>query len=523
MKGCRGLKLSAAFLFFFPSKINCIMKASILPVLLLFSTLYLSISCSPVKIPQDASLVNQVPSTYPDYAQSAIPFNIAPLNFRIQENGDKFITVARSRTGKTLTAEGKDIHWEIDSWHELLKDCRNDTLYMDVYIFGAGRWNRYTPIKCYVAMEAIDTYLSYRLIEPSYVLYENISINQRNLTNFEEQVIFNNGRPVEDSRGKCINCHSYQDYNRTGRMQFHMREYKGGTLIAEGKEVKKINLKTSKLISAGVYPSWHPKLNLIAYSTNVTRQHFHSKSPQKVEVIDLASDLILYDVDRNEVTTICNDSNALETFPSWSPDGKFLYYASASYPNGIKHDEETMFAHYKEIHYDIYRRAFDASKHTFSAPDTLFSASKIGKSATFPRISPDGHYLLFTMGDYGTFHIWHKSSDLYLMNLATKETVPLKEANSPEAESYHSWSSNGAWIVFSSRRDDGSYTRPYICYFKNGKASRPFILPQENPRYYKNLFKSFNVPEFMVKPVEVSRGEWVKAAEAPAKQAVYRP
>lgn len=40
----------------------------------------------------------------------------------------------------------------------------------------------------------------------------------------------------------------------------------------------------------------------------------------------------------------------------------------------------------------------------------------------------------------------------------------LKEVNSSDAESYHSWSSNSRWFVFSSRRDDGLYTRLYIAH-----------------------------------------------------------
>ncbi|MBQ2585371.1 MAG: PD40 domain-containing protein, partial [Bacteroidaceae bacterium] len=75
----------------------------------------------------------------------------------------------------------------------------------------------------------------------------------------------------------------------------------------------------------------------------------------------------------------------------------------------------------------------------------------------------------------------------------------------------HTWSSNGRWIIYSSRRDDGNYTRPYICYFdKNGTAHKPFILPQKSTKFYQQLFKSFNVPEFMVQPVTISRRQLLK-------------
>ena len=478
--------------------------------------------CSNVSIPEKTKSSDVCPTITPDYTTLSIPYNIAPLNFLIEEAGDEFIARAHStKQGLELKAKGKEIRWNIKDWHELLESCKGDTLFIDIYVKNDGLWTKFEPIKNHVAEEPIDEYISYRLIEPSFVMYENISINQRNLTNFDEKVIFCNGRPVEDFRGRCINCHSYQDYNRTERMQIHIREYKGGTMITQDGKVKKVNMKAGTLISGGVYPAWHPELNLIAYSANSIRQHFHSKDNQKVEVMDLESELMLYDVDRNEVSEICNGADEMETFPSWSPDGNSLYYVSARYPEDINRDKETLFEHYKDIKYDIFRRSFDRKTYKFSEADTVFMASEIGKSATFPRISPDGHYLLFTMADYGSFHIWHKSSDLYLMDLQTGELRPMTAANSDDVDSYHSWSSNGAWIIFSSRRDDGSFTRPYICYFKDGKESKPFILPQKKTAYYETLMKSYNIPEFMVKPVNVSRREWVNAAAADAQQAVF--
>jgi len=217
----------------------------------------------------------------------------------------------------------------------------------------------------------------------------------------------------------------------------------------------------------------------------------------------------------------------MQTFPYWSPDGKFLYFVASSYKphgKGLTDDEvyTDMAINYKDIKYNIIRIPFDLKTHKFGQQDTVFSASKIGKSATFPRVSPDGKYLLFTMGDYGNFHIWHKSSDLYLMNLQSKAVRNLKELNSPDVESYHSWSSNGRWIIFSTRRDDGSYTRLYIGYFdKKGQAHKPFILPQKDPGFYKQFFKSYNIPEFTIEPVRLSSMDFLNAIEKAPKKAKF--
>ncbi|MDP4272484.1 MAG: hypothetical protein Q8909_20540, partial [Bacteroidota bacterium] len=98
------------------------------------------------------------------------------------------------------------------------------------------------------------------------------------------------------------------------------------------------------------------------------------------------------------------------------------------------------------------------------------------------------------------------------------------ELNSPDVDSYHSWSSNGNWIIFSSRREDGSYTKPYIAYFKNGKGHKPFVLPQKDPNFYTALFKSFNIPEFMVKPVAATQRQLIQAIDKkPTKATFYNP
>ena len=112
---------------------------------------------------------------------------------------------------------------------------------------------------------------------------------------------------------------------------------------------------------------------------------------------------------------------------------------------------------------------------------------------------------MFTLGEFGVFHIWHKDADLYLMDLRTRQVRPMTEINSDDVESYHSWSSNGRWVVFSSRRYDGNYTRPFIAYIdKNGKGRKPFELPQEVPDMHRRFMRSYNIPEFMNGPVEIT-------------------
>ena len=146
----------------------------------------------------------------------------------------------------------------------------------------------------------------------------------------------------------------------------------------------------------------------------------------------------------------------------------------------------------------------------------------MGKSATFPRISPCGRYMLFALAEYGCFHIWHKDADLYVMDLNTRELWPLEKANSPFPESYHSWSSNGKWILFASRRDDTNYSRLYIAHMNDdGTSDKAFLLPQSDSEYYDFFDRSYNVPEFMVEPVRITPHEFVEVVKGEAVNVKY--
>jgi Tol biopolymer transport system component len=286
-------------------------------------------------------------------------------------------------------------------------------------------------------------------------------------------------------------------------MMFHARGAAGGTILYDKGKVIKIDFKSIGLKKNTTYPSWHPEGRFIAFSANTTHQIFFTEGHQGVEVFDTASDLTIYDIETGEAITDPRFSteDALESFPSWSPEGDYLYFVSYK-------AQTTPVVFTPDMQYSLLRVPFNCKTRTFGEKvDTLYNAPKQGGSVSYPRISADGKYLLYTLSDYGTFPIWHDEADLRMMDLTTMKDVDVSIWNDDAtADSFHNWSSNGRWAVFGSRRVDGRYTRLMIAYMdKDGKPHKPFLLPQEDPRHNTWRLRSYNVPEFIKDKVSLPK------------------
>lgn len=496
------------------------MKRYILSLCLLsvFAMMMFTSCTSHPDIPSSSKAAKSLPAIYPDYCNVTIPCNIAPCNFMLpaKEYTD---CVARFTMpdGKQQTyGDGVKVQIPEDDWHSMLESAKGKSIKVEVWGKKNDEWLAFSPFEMKVAPEPIDEYVSYRLIEPTYVAWDFMELAQRNLTSFEETQIFNNEITCNDrEKGQCINCHSYQNY-KTDNMLFHVRLANGGTVLVNDGKVSKINLKRETSAFGGAYPSWHPTAKIIAFSANQTRQAFHTANLNKIEVYDLTSDLILYDIENDTVKTICETDDVLEVYPTWSPDGKYLYYCKTlPLPEELK--DKDIRSTYQYLQYNLYRRSFDLPTRSFGEEELVYDAASNNKSASLPRISPDGRYLMFAEGQYGCFHSRHHDADVVCIPLgdtlhpetSMQSHLNLSQLNSKNySDSYPTWSSNGHWIMCASRRDDGNYSRIYFSYFKNGKAEKAFLLPQEDPEHNTYRLKSYNRPEFMTEPVKISVDEF---------------
>ena len=449
---------------------------------------WLTVACTSVV--ENPTKVDELPKIYPDYIGVTIPAEIAPLNFSCMDADiDCMDVVVKGSKGGELHVQGDEADFDMADWHELTEQNKGGLLTVTVCVRKGGTWIQYKDFSVTVSPYALDEWgLTYRRIAPGYEVFSHMGLYQRDLSTFDEYAIIENTQVP----GMCVNCHSAHQTD-PHQFVFHVRGDHGATMFQIDGQREWLKASNEQLGGSMVYPYWHPSGKYCAFSTNQTRQGFHAVSTKRIEVLDLSSDVFVYDPATHKILTdsLLSTKDWSENSPVFSPDGRTLYYMTCKqqdYPD-----------HFKDEQYNLCKISFDPETGKFGERvDTVFNAVAMGKSLTWPRPSFDGKYILFTLLDYGYFSIWHQESDQWLLDLQTGEARELKEINSDEADSYHNWSLNSRWIVFTSRRDDGLYSRLYLASIDDqGRLSKPFMLPQRHPKeYYGESIYSFNTPDF---------------------------
>lgn len=452
------------------------MKRKVLFIHIAIASLLLLTACTPT--PHDVRQSEEEAPIYPDYKDVTIPVNIAPMNFLVR--GVDAIEVKAGDV--TVNSRGGSVEFGMREWRRLLKG--HDTITVEVTALRDGQWTAYKRFHWYVVGDSIDSYLTYRLIEPDYTVWSRLQIKQRCVENFDEYTL-SDYNLVGD---RCMNCHTASRQNPNLSMMY-VRGEGGGAILNQSGRLRKLNIKTPDMPANSTYFVFSPSGKYIVFSANMVIAAVHASAKKRLEVYDKPSDIYAADLEQNKIirSPLLNDPEWYETFPCFTPDGQYVYYCTAP---KVELPQE-----YKKLKYALVRIPFDENTGSFGTQvDTVFTE----RSVCHPRVSPDGERLLFTVQDYGTFPIWHPEADLWMMNLKTGEIDTLKVVNSDKSDTYHSWSGNSRWFVFASKRDDGLYGKPYFCYVdRNGKAHKPFCLPQEDPTFYDDCLKSFNAPELV--------------------------
>ncbi len=453
--------------------------------------------------------VSTKPAIFPDYTDIVIPVNIAPLNFKAADGTLEMVEISTKQgVIKEFCNNGKLI-LDISEWKNLLKNNIGDTLKFTVYITDSlGVCRKYLPFFQFVSPDSIDTYVAYRNIETGYVSWSKMGLYQRSTQTFDCEPIIENSA-IDKA---CINCHSFCKQS-PDKMLFHSRKFNPGTTILWNGKLQKYNTKTDSIISGGVYSSWNPNGYIIAMSVNKIGQRFHNDLNKRIYVSDSESDVVIMNMNTETVST-CKalTTENLENFPAWSPDGGTLYYISA--PKRAEGDDTDT-----SLRYSLFSIKYNAETDVWGNVDTLLTDSAAGGSITYPKPSPCGRYIAYTMGERGYFMPFNQESDIWLLDLQNDTIYRPEGINSNSSESNHNWSHSGKWLVTGSKYPDRLFTKPYFAHFnpETGTFDKRFVLPQEDPDFYERYTANFNNTDFITGEVPASEIEIRDAVRGESK------
>ena len=186
-----------------------------------------------------------------------------------------------------------------------------------------------------------------------------------------------------------------------------------------------------------------------------------------------------------------DDPEFVHTDAVWSPDGKYLVFARArardAYPAGGRMAESANSPNETPIQYDLYRIPFRDGQG--GKPEPIAGASANGMSNSFPKVSPDGRWIVYVQAHNG--QLMRPDSRLFIVPAAGGAAREMR-CNTPLMNSWHSFSPNGRWLVFSSK-SRSPYTQMFLTHLDEDGNDSPAILIENATA----ANRAVNIPEFV--------------------------
>jgi len=205
-----------------------------------------------------------------------------------------------------------------------------------------------------------------------------------------------------------------------------------------------------------------------------------------------------YDRETKQIKPLpgADDPRYVHCDPVWTPDGQTIIFARAEardpYPPGYRPAARANDPNEPQIQYSLYRIPFRNGQG--GVPEPIPGASHNGMSNTFPKVSPDGRWIVFVKCRNG--QLLRPDSELWIVPTSGGEARRMR-CNTSLMNSWHSFSPNGRWLVFSSKVNT-PYTQMFLTHIdENGNDSPPILIPNSTAAN-----RAVNLPEFVNRPYE---------------------
>jgi hypothetical protein len=424
------------------------------------------------------------------YDGAAFPPNIAPSRISWEDQTDNtwMVCVRAKGWSSSLQVVTREKEWRpsADIWKAIKQDAGDG--WVDVEVRGCsvldgkrlGEGVYVDRIKFRISRYPADPCVVFRMVTPLFHGLKTPDICYQEIGSLHAKMF------LPGKNQYCTNCHSFpanpslpaKDVN----LAIAVREQ-----LVPGKNRRMLGLydfatRAGKTMNVNSYfMCWSPDGSKVA----VTGGHEVLVRPmvtlETQQFYVLLADIVIVDTRTLEAAPLpgASEPEYMESFPTWSPDGKTIVFARA---------RELSFYEFSERKYDLYQVSYNDGAGGKATP--VPGASQNGMSNFAPRYSPDGKWIVFNQAEWGSL----VAPSAHLWILSTEEgAVPRKlECNCDAAmDSHHSWSSNSRWLLFASKRDDGIFARLYLSEIDEaGHAAPPVELPTED-----DTMMSYNVPE----------------------------
>src|ERR1017187_8790319 len=314
----------------------------------------------------------------------------------------------------------------------------------------------------------------------------------------------------------CANCHSFSRDGKTMGLDMDGPQNDKGLYAL-------VDLKPETVVCSSDLVSWNPshdlqyKLNRVAFMSQVSpdgqyvintasgAQHNAYNNFYVVNFKDYRFLQVFYPTrgvlswysrvtkERHRLPGR-DDPRDVQTDAVWSSEGKYLVFARAKamdpYPADGKMAEHANDPIEVQVKYDLYRIPFNGGRG--GGPEPIAGASNNGMSNNFPKISPDGRWIVFVKNRNG--QLMRPDSELYIVP-AAGGVARRMNCNTSRMNSWHSFSPNGRWLVFSSK-SRSPYTQMFLTHMDaKGDDSPPIYVDNSTAAN-----RAVNIPEFVNVP-----------------------